>query len=289
VISDLLPGRVRIRRISWDVWVFFAIFVWIGIFHILFSPAGVREKLLLEWLPQMVKNAQNVPSLGKDLEDAVYMSSSLTFTLLDITLRTLAWWFSTYVVIRYATSRNGISAIIVPFKEKYMLVADSLKVYRKMILSATFLASFLYGAKDYSLYMLMTMKGIDPASAGWLFIVNLGGIISMVIVTIIWTLLPTSWLAKLWLVRAAIASDKETILSIDITPRTFIGYFIAFTMVATVVVLITYPSALYFLPLAFIPLFIEWWLGGFLVSILIKIITGWVKPRIAVESEGILV
>ena len=289
MIRDLLPGRVRIRRISWDVWVFFAVFVWIGVFHILFSPAGVRGKLLLEWLPEMVKNAQGAPSLGKDLEDAVYMSSSLTFTLLDITLRTMAWWFSTYVVIRYAVSRNGISAILVPFKEKYMLVADNLKVYRKMILAATFLAALLYGVKDYSLYILMTWKGIDPASAGWVFIVNLGGIISMVVVTIIWTLLPTSWLTKLWLVRAAIDSDKETILSIDITPRTFIGYFIAFTMVASVVVLITYPRAVYFLPLALVPLFIEWWMGGFLVSILIKIITGWVKPHITLESEGILV
>jgi len=199
----LLPERIRIKSISWDVWVFFVLFVWIGVFHVLFAPTVVKKQILLQWLPEVIKKSPEAILLGKDLEGAISMSSTLTFTLLDISMRAFAWWFATYAVLKYAFSGRGIQAVLVPFKDKKMIVADSLKVYRKMILSATMLASMLYLLKDYVIYMLLVRKGIDPVSAGWVFIINLGGIISMVVVTIIWVLLPDAWLNKMWLVRAA--------------------------------------------------------------------------------------
>jgi len=287
--KTLLPLPVRIKHISWDVWVFFMLFVWIGVFHILFSPMVVKKQLLLEWLPEMAKKAPEAIKMGKDVEAAISMASTLTFTLLDISLRSIAWWISTYAVLRYAISGKGIKAFLVPVEDKYMLVADRLKTYRVMILFATVLAAGLYAVKDYIIYTLLVSKGIDPTSAGWLFISNLGGIISMIVVTIVWVLLPDKWLAKMWLVRAALNKEKNTVLSIDIAPRNFVGYFVAFAMVSAVVVLITYPSVAYFLPLVFLPLLIEWWMGGLVVSLFVKMLTGFVKPSISIESEGIWV
>ncbi len=284
-----IPSRVRIKGISWDVWVFFVLFIWIGVFHIMFGPVTVKKQLLLQWLPEVAKQAGNTLRLGKDLEEAVLMSSTLTFTLLDISMRSIAWWVSTYAVLKYAVSKNGVRALLIPIEGKYMLVAEKMKVYRPLILVATLMASVLYVIKDYILYAVMVHKGIDPVSAGWLFVVNLGGIISMIIVTIIWVLLPDRWLEKMWLIRVALTDSKDIILSIDITPRTFIGYFIAFSMVSTVVVLITYPSAAYLLPLVFVPLFIEWWMAGFIISVITKIVVGFVKPTINIESEGVLI
>ncbi|NOZ92118.1 MAG: hypothetical protein GXO59_02475 [Dictyoglomi bacterium] len=284
-----IPVAVRIKYISWDVWVFFVLFIWIGVFHILFSPMAVKKQLLLDWLPEMVKHSSQTIAIGKDMESAINMASTLTFTLLDISLRSMAWWVSTYAVLRYAVSGKGVKAFLVPIGKKYMLVADKLKTYRTMILIATMLAAGLYAVKDYVLYVLLISKGIDPVSAGWLFIVNLGGIISMIVVTIIWVLLPDKWLAKMWLVRAALNEEKDTILSIDIAPRNFIGYFVAFSMVSAVVVLITYPSVAYLLPLVFVPLLIEWWMGGVVVSLFTKMLTGMVKPAVHIESEGVWV
>ncbi|UZN22579.1 hypothetical protein GM182_01315 [bacterium 3DAC] len=284
-----IPVAVRIKYISWDVWVFFVLFIWIGVFHVLFSPMAVKKQLLLDWLPEMVKHSSQTIAIGKDMESAINMASTLTFTLLDISLRSMAWWVSTYAVLRYAVSGKGVKAFLVPIGKKYMLVADKLKTYRAMILIATMLAAGLYAVKDYVLYVLLISKGIDPVSAGWLFIVNLGGIISMIVVTIIWVLLPDKWLAKMWLVRAALNEEKDTILSIDIAPRNFIGYFVAFSMVSAVVVLITYPSVAYLLPLVFVPLLIEWWMGGVVVSLFTKMLTGMVKPAVHIESEGVWV
>ena len=286
--------KVRITFLSWDVWVFFVIFIWILVFHLMFDPTSVKKYILLEWLPKMIENTEESLILGTDIENAIAMASTFTFTLLDITLRSMGWWFSTFLILFYTFSRHGISAILLTIGDKYMIVAEHLKVYRKSILITTILASLFYALKDYIIYLIMVRKGIEPVSAGWLFIINVGGLLSMITVTIIWVLLPNNWLEKMWLVRASVDMDKGKVNTIDIAPRTFIGYFVAFIMVSSVVVLLTYPAAVYWLPIVCIFLFVQWWLAGFLISILVKMLVSFVKPSIEIQyveaemGEGVL-
>jgi len=260
----------------------------------MFDPTSVKKYILLEWLPKMIENTEESLILGTDIENAIAMASTFTFTLLDITLRSMGWWFSTFLILFYTFSRHGISAILLTIGDKYMIVAEHLKVYRKSILITTILASLFYALKDYIIYLIMVRKGIEPVSAGWLFIINVGGLLSMITVTIIWVLLPNNWLEKMWLVRASVDMDKGKVNTIDIAPRTFIGYFVAFIMVSSVVVLLTYPAAVYWLPIVCIFLFVQWWLAGFLISILVKMLVSFVKPSIEIQyveaemGEGVL-